>query len=275
MDRNDPTLIITLVAVNAAAERAWNREENRERCELACTFDDGDLSIPSREPTPAGPEQDASKIHLTFNKKPKNLEKGFLFGSDPKTCDVLLGTWAAGFTRQHFQIKFNERGDVILTDVSRGVTCVSYDGEDPPRRNQFTWILFSECKKIEVTLNKAKIEDKSRGGNELVFKVEWPNNREFCPAQYEVRLHAYLEECRKATPSLSPLGMDPRKQPIYLTKEELGRGAFGTVHRVVDVSTGCEYAGKTFLRGEWRSEVGLLRTISHVSATTLAWWIYA
>lgn len=268
MDRNDPRLIVTLVAVNPAAERAWNRQENQDRCEPAPELDGGDVDIPSRGTTPAGTGEGASKIHLTFDKKPKNLEKGFVFGSDPKTCDVLLGPWAAGFTRQHFRITFNARGDVILTDISQEVTRVSYDGEDLPTRNDFTWILFYDYENITITLNKAKDEEKNKKKNQLVFRVEWPENRKFCKLEYQAHRDAYLEECRKATPSISRLGIESKVSvvsPIYLKKEELGRGSFGTVHKVVNVSTAGEYAGKTFHGGNWKDEVKILETISHVS----------
>lgn len=101
---------------------------------------------------------------------------------------------------------------------------------------------------IEVILNKTK----AKLTNELVFKVEWPD-RDSCRAEYEAHRDAYLEECQNVPPSLSQLGMEsqqtttlltaqhcPRLQPIYLPKEELGRGRFGRVRKVVNVSTGCE-----------------------------------
>lgn len=260
---------MTLVADGTRAERAWNRPENGNRCEPAPESDGEIVDIPSRGTTPAVTEQDetpASRIHLTFTKKPKSLEKGFVFGSDPKTCDVLLGAWAAGFTREHFRITFNTRGDIILEDISQGVTSVSYNGEKPSGRNQFTWILFERYKNIRVTLNEEK-------KNKLVFKVEQPENREFCEVEYKAHRDAYLEERRNATPSLSRLGIESKesvvspKQPIHLQEEELGRGSFGTVHKVVNVSTGDVYAGKTFHGGNWKEEVEILRKISHVSVT--------
>ena len=235
------------------------------------------MDIPSRGTTPAGPEQDeplGSRIHLTFDKKPKNIEKGFVFGSDPQICDVLLGGWG-GFSRQHFRITFNARGDVILEDTSRVVTCVGYNGEKPPGRNQFTWILFEKYKNIEIALNKK--EDRNVLKNELVFKVKWPKN-DHCRAEYEAHRDAYLEEHRNVLPSLSQLGVEsqlttalltvqhsPRQQPIYLPEEELGRGSFGTVHKAVDVSTGYEYAAKIFRGGNWKKEVEILKSVSHVS----------
>ena len=80
MDMKDPRLIITLEAVSATAERAWNRLQNQDRCLRASKSVVIDIS--SRESTPAV-DQPGSQIQLTFDNKPKNLEKGFVFGSDP------------------------------------------------------------------------------------------------------------------------------------------------------------------------------------------------
>ena len=262
MDHNDPRLIVTLEAVDSTAERAWNRPENRDRCSFVSEFDDGVVDIPSRETTPA-PGSCRSQIQLTFNKKPKNLEKGFVFGSDPQICDVLLGGWGAGFTRQHFRITFNARGEVILEDTSRIVTRVSYNGEKLGSRNHFTWILFDKYENINVTLNERKT-------NQLIFKVNWPERTESREIQYNAHRDAYLEERQNETPSLSRLGVEsqhsPKQQPIYLPEEELGRGTYGTVCKAVDVSTGDEYAAKTFHGGNWKKEVDILKSVSHVSA---------
>ncbi|KAL8857818.1 MAG: hypothetical protein Q9178_005574 [Gyalolechia marmorata] len=275
MNTNDPMIIVTLVANCPTAERAWNRSENRDRCKPA-PESPGDVdSIPSREPTPAEPTQDHSKIHLGFDNKPKNLEKGFVFGSDPQKCDVLLGGWPS-FSREHFRITFNARGDVILEDTSRVKTCVEYGGEEPSGRNHFTWILFTHYDNIELTLNKVEDGSKLRHTNELVFKIEWPENRDSCPAEYGAYRDAYLEARRNALPAPSQLGVEsqqttavltaqhsPRQQPIYLPEEELGRGSFGTVYKAVDVSTGYEYAAKKFHGGNWKREVEILKSLSH------------
>ena len=277
MNTSDPTIIVTLVESCPTAERAWNRPENRDRCKPA-PEPAGDVdSIPSREPTPAEQSQGYSKVYLDFDNKPKDLEKGFVFGSDPQKCDVLLGGWPL-FSREHFRITFNARGDVILEDTSRVKTCVEYEGEKPSGRNYFTWILFPSYDDIELTLNKVEDDNKLRHTNELVFNVEWLKNRKSCPAEYEAYRDAYLEARRNALPPLSQLGVEgqqttavltaqnsPRQQPIYLTGEELGRGSFGTVYKAVDVSTGYEYAAKLFRGGNWKKEVEILKGLSHVS----------
>lgn len=150
---NDPRLIVILEAASIKAERAWNRPENRDRCEPADDFFSETVNYPSRESTPAG-EQRGPKIRLSFDKKPKNLEKGFVFGSDPQTCDVFLGERGAGFSRQHFHISFNARGQVIFENTSREEADVDYNGERPPGRNHFTWVLFDGYEYIKVTMRK-------------------------------------------------------------------------------------------------------------------------
>ncbi|KAI9703370.1 MAG: hypothetical protein M1836_007938 [Candelina mexicana] len=273
MNKNDPRLIVTLEAINPTAERAWNRSENRDRCSYSSESVGEVVDIPSRETTPA-PGWRGSQIQLTFDKKPTNIEKGFVFGSDPQTCDVLLGDWGAGFSRQHFRITFNSRGQVILEDTSRIITCVNYKGEDPPDRNHFIWILFDRYKNIEVTLNKGeKIE--------LKFKVQWPERSKSSRTEYKAHRDAYIDERRNALPSLSQLGVEsqqttalltaqhsPRQQSIYLTEEELGCGAFGTVYKAVNVSTGNKYAAKEFHSGNWKKEVEILKSVSHEHIVT-------
>ena len=284
MDEKDPRLIVTLEAQGTTAERAWNRSQNRDRC-LPASESVADIS--SRESTPAV-DQPGSQITLTFDNKPKNLQKGFVFGSDPRICDIFLGERGAGFSGQQFCITFNERGEVIFNNTSRKEAEVNYNGEKPSRRTQFTWILFDKYQNIKITLGEK---------DDLIFKIKWPKHGTY-RAEYEAHRNAYFEERRNAFPPLSQLDMEtqpttamltakhssrqespqqesprqkaPRKEPpgqepIFLLEEELGRGGFGTVHKAVDVSTGDVHAAKKFHHGDWKKEVDILMELSHVS----------
>ena len=266
---------MTLEAYGTTVERAWNRPQNRDRCLPASKFI---VNISSRESTPAV-DQPGSQIQLTFNDKPKNLEKGFVFGSNLRICDIFLGERGAGFSGQQFYITFNARGEVIFKNTSRKQAQVNYNGENPSHRNEFTWILFDTYKNIKITLGEK---------DDLIFKVKWPENRKFCLAEYETHRDAYFEERRNAFPPLSQLDMEsqqttagitaqhsprqhspaqhslkqesprqesprqklPKQQPIYLLEEELGRGGFGTVHKAVNVSDGDVYTAKKFHHGD-------------------------
>ena len=270
MDEKDQRLIMTLEAVSPTAERAWSRPQNQDRC-LPASESVADIS--SRESTPAV-GQTASQIQLTFDDKPKNLEKGFVFGSDPRICDVFLGERGAGFSGQQFCITFNERGEVLFKNTSRKKAQVDYNGENPSPRNQFTWILFDTYENIKITMGEKE---------DLIFRVKWPKNRKYCPAEYEAHRNAYFKERRNAFPPFSQLDMEsqpttavptaqysprqepPGQEPIYLLEEELGRGGFGAVHKAVDVSTGDVHAAKKFHHGDWKKEVDILMSLSHVS----------
>ena len=212
-----------------------------------------------------------------------------MFGSDPRICDIFLGERGAGFSGQQFCITFNQRGEVIFKNISRKKARVDYNGEDPSLRIQFTWILFDTYQNIEITIGEK---------NDLIFKVEWPKDRKVRLAEYETHLDAYFEERRNALPPFSQLDMEsqpttavltakhssrqespqqesprqkaprqepPGQEPIYLLKEELGRGSFSTVHKAVDISTGDVYAAKRFHHGDWKKEVDILMSLSHVS----------
>ena len=189
MDVNDPRLIVTLEAQGTTAERAWNRPQNQNRC---LPGSESVVDISSRESTPAV-DQPGSQIQLTFDNKPKNLEKGFVFGSDPRICDIFLGERGAGFSGQQFCITFSERGEVTFKNTSRKKAQVDYDGENPSRRTKFTWILFDTYENIKITLGE---ED------DLIFKVKWPDH-DNCRAEYEAHRNAYFKERRSALPPLS------------------------------------------------------------------------
>ena len=114
MDEKDSRLIVTLKAYGTTVERAWNRPQNRDRC-LPASESVADIS--SRESTPAV-GQPKSQIQLTFDNKPRDLEKGFVFGSDPRICDVFLGERGTGFSGQQFYITFNKGGEVVFKNIS-------------------------------------------------------------------------------------------------------------------------------------------------------------
>jgi serine/threonine protein kinase len=65
--------------------------------------------------------------------------------------------------------------------------------------------------------------------------------------------------------TVAPSGtVTPRRGPIYLQHERIGKGTFGRVYRVTDVSTGNIYAGKYVDHSDCTREVTIMSEIKHV-----------
>lgn len=271
----DPNLIATLIPAdkNNYAENAFRLKANKDRC-LPPTrkIEDEGPAISSREATPARPlqtnqEQESHDdqetkhcIRLTFDPPPKDPGKGYAFGTDQQKCDVLLASRGVRETSGvHFYITFDViRGErrLVLRDSSTNGTAVSYSGQaEEEVRHHFPWIL-----NLEKTDWKWKIEVHVRM---LVFKIEWASHQT-CEAEYEKNVTEFLKLSQTANPPLGGLSIDsyttevapsqsrtPGQRPVYMHEEPLGKGAFGQVDRVIDVSTGAIYAHKTFHEPLW------------------------
>ncbi|KAI9789619.1 MAG: hypothetical protein M1816_005928 [Peltula sp. TS41687] len=271
----DPTLILELRPISVRAASAFQLEHNRKRY-LPSSYASQDVLAAdedTRESTPSVCSErtdngrTCSRLRLTFEVKPKDIQGGFVFGSDPNVCDILLGQRTDGISRQHFNIQFGAGGEVLtLNDTSKHGTTVWYNGnrKDQPRTH-FTWILFRDCT-IEVQIGP---------GEEFQFEVKLATHV-LCKEEYQYHLASYLKEAGNA---IGPLGLlDIRSQDstaaptkpsgltdnaIYRKVEKLGSGEFGTVYKALDVSTGHVYAAKVFRRGHWQQEVEVLSGLSH------------
>lgn len=276
----DPDLIAILIPVGDLTKHVFSHKFNENRY-LPPTegFNDEPL-ISSREATPAYamPQEDDSpgdeyeksyRLLLDFDKPPKNPSKGYAFGTDQQKCDVLLGSRGArGISGVHFHILFdvvNKKTRFVLRDSSTNGTAVSYDGQAREEvRHQFTWIL--DLEKHEVKHRKSKkweIEVLVRG---LIFKIKLASHRT-CEAEYQGEVEKFLKISRIANPSLGDLSIvshttevapsqsrTPRQRPVYISEGSLGKGSFGQVDRVIDVSTGAIYARKTFFEPSWERD---------------------
>ena len=306
----DPNLIATLIPVDKRklAENAFCLENNKKRYLPPTRGIEEGPTISSREATPAQeqPNDDHCKydsthrLQLSFDKAPKDSSKGYSFGTNSQSCDVLLGDRGAqGISGLHFSITFDDTIDdkkhLILRDSSTNGTVVSYSGqaEDEMRRH-FTWIL-----DLEKEDGGWEIDVSVRG---LGFKVELPSHKT-CKAEYDKRVDDFLKDSRTALPPLDVLGIDshtttaqpsqsltPRQLPIYIRERKLGSGSFGGVHKVIDVSTGATYARKEFYEPQWgkgrerkrqqkedwlnqvRREIRIMRENPHVSMVIRVDW---
>lgn len=219
-------------------------------------------TMSSREPTPApqiGPALQSSsdvRILLRLDKSPKKPKVGWQFGTDPQTCDVLLGhRGTRGISSRHFRIAITEQLRVELHDNSRYGTVVHYDGQ--LRKVLDKQLLFFEPG-VQTPWNAIMVSVPDEDG--LVFKIGFPSHP-IGGSEYLENIRAHLEQCKSAPPFLGGLGLtsNPNTSPFirkpqtchklnrYYVKKEIGRGQFGVVRLLIDIRTGETRAGKRFL----------------------------
>ena len=298
----DPNLIATLIPVDKwnYAEHAFSHFENIKRCLPPTTGFNDEPVIGSKEPTPArslSPNDNTEdyresrhRLLLTFDTPPKDLGKGFAFGTDEQRCDVVLASRGIRATSGvHFHISFhviNEKIRLVLTDASTRGTAVSYSGQARKEmRRGFTWILdLKKCDRNGRITGKWEVEVNVR---KLEFKVELATH-DTCEAEYKENVDKFLKLNRTADPHIGGMGLhspteppsqslSPQKHRVYISEGNIGKGSFGKVDRVIDVSTGAIYARKTFFdpgkheRKRWlddiRREIRIMKEHPHVSVT--------
>lgn len=111
----------------------------------------------------------------------------------------------------------------------------------------------------------------------LAFKVHVPEHRdEAYKKKYEQNVNRFMAKAPSDIEGLGRIRLRDRSVPssavlscnqdsIYLDLEELGRGTFGKVCKIVNASTGNEYAGKTFFRNAgWEKEIEIMKRLHHV-----------
>ena len=287
----DPIIIAVLIATESdLAKRAFELVHNEDRYQAPIS----DTKPFSRENTPypgEDPEDEdlkdeddtAHRLRLSFDKPPKDVGYGYVFGWGPD-CDVQLvdrenlqpgdRKRVEKVSQRHFSITFDAQRRVTLRDSSKYGTAVTYDGKAGETRSDFTWIIFPDIKTIEVSIPRADISFKIKLGKHKNRDEEFAANvdKVFPPS-------ARMGEGGLATPMLQlhiPSGdgsiassgiATPRRGAIYLQHERIGKGAFGKVYRATNVSTGKDYAGKSIDNSDCEREVAIMRQIDHVRSS--------
>lgn len=235
-------------------------------------------------------------LELRFSHGPR-APYGFVFGTDPVTCDVVLPR-KRGVSARHCALTFERDFEdchhhyrPVLRDLgSTHGTAVTYDGEGGLRQRNFRWILGGH----PVPDGSRHITVEIVPG--LRFRLVMARLDITCPA-YAARVERFLGQAagpgRNPLPSGVCLSGTDRPEPGALVAEanrspsgairlrcgEVGRGAFGIVTKIWDVSTGAYYAAKEVVRGETReetleriadmkAEMKTLRSLQHVSDPT-------
>lgn len=286
---NNPNIIVTLVGRNFRTNAVWADPHNesfylppwsqathgRPR-EVINKSQNG-----SRQLTPDANDPNLLRatepaLQITFNKKPKNPELGYLLGSDRKLCDIFLGCADDCISERMFTMSFNQYNEVIMRSLPKHDVLVSYGKQQEKRRN-FTWIFPSDQENIFV-----------EAGPTIAFTVEIPlHNTD--KESYEANCSKFMKLVNTASeasnvlnPSSRPgtevasqamIAQAPAERPFYIRTVKLGDGGFGKVHKARSMPDGRTVAVKRFKsKTAWRLEADVFQKIArtpHVSTRPL------
>ena len=157
-------------------------------------------------------------------------------------------------------------------------------------RRDFTWILDLKKEDDEVREKEGKwnVEVLVPDQDGLAFKVQLASH-DTRQTEYNVNVNNFLAASRAPLAATNVLNiksaestelpsqsLSPGGRPVYVRERNLGSGAFASVYKLINVSTGCVYAGKYFRRSKqrkavWleaiRREIRIMSNICHVSST--------
>lgn len=270
---DNPSLVARLVALNERTRKAWAHPHNRKYYVPASFQSFKVQGRASRDSTPADEdmikdvrrEDTEPELRLYLHNRPKDITKGWVFGSDKSACDIYCGECDEeshyNIGRQTFSIALNEQSQVIVKHLrNTNRTQVQYNSQNAGARQEFVWTMLPYCRDIYVISAK-----------QLQFRVNVLQLGEQTDLCLKLRSE-FLTDVRKGGSSgtATSLLSTPQMEPFYYVCKDrpLGSGSFGKVYIVVDVSTGVEYAGKTFHGEVSRSEAGILAKQNHVSRIT-------
>lgn len=290
---NNPEIILKLVARSHRACIAWVDPHNEsfylppllevtnKDLQEAVVHPDGT----SRQPTPSSEDVMASEpaLQINFRKKPKNPEKGYVLGSDRKSCDILLGEVDDCISNQMFILSFNQYNDVVMKSSAKNATMVRYDTKidsqidtQIAKRTNFTWIFPPGQEKLSVRIART-----------IEFSVEVPIH-ETDKIAYETNCRNFMVQAKSAMVTMNRLDLSSRPEtnlasgmksphataepPFYLRTEKIGKGGFGMVYRARSMPSGETVALKTFKsKNAWTLEIDVLRKLfktPHVSSAS-------
>lgn len=195
-------------------------------------------------------------LRLSFARQPRKLRHGFIFGTDPNSCDIVLPTGAQA--RHSFAVTFVPP---VGLPVVRDLGCANGLAVGGRRIQQHS---------SQVIVQGANIQCGS-----VTFEFRQPDRRGKYLEQYEKHLRAYLgyllTDAKAVLVHVFALPVSPTERigPFLLIKT-LGAGAFGQVTLLAYPSTGQVFAGKRFMPqnrpADIANEVRMLQSVQHVGS---------
>jgi hypothetical protein len=282
---DDANLIFSITAVGPRAAGVFAHRFNASRY-IPSTWEGVKEPHEAGQDPPTEPHMDINEedveedeeaaLRFTFDNMPKDIKLGFGVGCDPKLSDVFCG-----YQEKHYFVAaltslftFDERGRLFYQHVTNQCSStVQYNHQPVNPRRQFKWYLMEECDRLLITIAK-----------KFQFLVKLPHHGDN-RAEYQRNIASFLQERRDASrsfekstlsaPSTSASSMQTlssgRDEPYYFRcpGRELGRGAYGRVFVVKDVSSGKKLAAKTFQKPLLSTEAEVLKSLSHVGPSIL------
>ncbi|OAA63695.1 Protein kinase-like domain protein [Niveomyces insectorum RCEF 264] len=222
-----------------------HNETGRFVCPLGLTYEDEAASLASGSfndedgtPVPNRSNELITVIRITTDHKPKDLQRGFVFGRDEAVCDVLLDHPA--ISQKQFAVRpVWEYGTVVLQNLSKHGTAVNF------------------CVLNESILlrNTRALMEYETGAISLADVYQLQLQRPGDPV-------GWADYCRDTmsdyVPSVNLLGLDvapestnaSRRPPVYLAGRQLGTGANCNVFQAIEKYTGRLCAMKVFQKPE-------------------------
>lgn len=262
--------ILSIWAANQVASQAFQLEHNKRF--LVRTGEDmkSRRRVPQRRKRESTPQYQApSRIEVRLQTdhgfEPRDLTKGWCFGSDPTHCDVLLDEDnSRGVSGLHFEINHNWSSfAVVITNRSGNPLTITLPRQEPDQivTGQTRALLKEPCMvSLEVGL--------------LQLIIVIPTRED--QSAYEANLRAYCARAHEALPSLAHLNFQKRLNPTpavalhrYFQEKRLGYGSYGTVFSALDAYSGDVVALKRFHDSvsyeNIESEILILKDVTHVS----------
>lgn len=147
-------------------------------------------------------------IALYLNQKPKDITRGFVFGSDPISCDVLVAsTKDTGISAKHFSIHIDwDSRDPMITCLSGNPISIRTIGAETSRtllKNKWQRLKPGSTTNVRVTQS-------------LGVKLFSPNRRNQ-QAAYNRNLQDYILDFKNAVPELADISLrDTEVTPLII-----------------------------------------------------------
>jgi len=219
-----------------------------------------------RDTTPKYDTPAQEQILLRTDVYPRDLTKGWCFGSNSSRCDVLLDRDnSRGVSGVHFEINHNWKSfAVLITNRSRNALEMFLPNQDRDQiqEGETRALLKAPC---IIPLNVGLLR----------LMLEVPERKD--SAAYDQNLREYYEKAITALPLLGQLDVQQRsnytpavKNHRYMEEKQLGRGSHAMVFSAIDGSTGDIVAIKYFYdsvpKENIAREVQILKRLNHVRA---------